>query len=222
MSQPYRRKGLRLENRVSALPSEPPLSVVHPRGPVRTAAPSPGARHAKPLALYDSWWTVAAAGAVICGAWAVSVWISVHLQADATLHTAALFVHLASLVLGFGAVLVADYYGLLWMTGRCTLREALGSAGRLHAPIWAGLVGLVASGMLLHPNPSATLTAVKLVMVLVLSLNGLQAGLLNRRMAEQASASPSTGILAWGGATALVSQICWWGAVVIGFLNTQS
>ncbi|MGK5548760.1 hypothetical protein ACSNOH_29110 [Streptomyces sp. URMC 127] len=203
------------------MPSEPPLSVLHPRGPLRAAAASSGARHAKPLGLYDSWWTVAGAGLMICGAWAVCVWVSAHLQADATLHTAALFVHLAGLVLGFGAVLVADYYGLLWITGRCSLREALGSAGRLHTPIWAGLVALVASGMLLHPNPSATLTAVKLVLVLVLSLNGLQAGLLNRRMAEQSSASPSTGVLVWGGATALVSQICWWGAVGIGFLNTQ-
>ncbi|MFF7726987.1 hypothetical protein [Streptomyces sp. NPDC008001] len=204
---------------MSALPSEPYLSVIRPPGSLRAATTT--ARHAKPLGLYDSWWTVAGAGFAICAAWAVSVWISVHLQADATLHTAALFVHLSSLVLGFGAVLVADYYGLLWMTGRCTLKEALGSAGRLHTPIWAGLVGLVASGMLLHPNPSATLTSVKLVLVLLLSLNGLQAGVLNRRMAEQPSASPSPRILAWGGATAVVSQVCWWGAVVIGFLNSQ-
>ncbi|PHQ52827.1 hypothetical protein BLA24_05805 [Streptomyces cinnamoneus] len=157
----------------------------------------------------------------MCAAWAVSVWISVHLQADATLHTAALFIHLASLVLGFGAVLVADYYGLLWITGRCTLREALDAAGRLHLPIWVGLAGLVASGMMLHPNPSATLTSVKLVMVLALSLNGLQAGMLNKRMASQTSGAPTTGLLAWGGATALVSQVGWWVAVVVGFLNSQ-
>ncbi|MEU1814988.1 hypothetical protein ABZ543_07305 [Streptomyces roseifaciens] len=205
---------------MSALPSETPLSVVRPPEPARTL--TSGARHARPLSLYDSWWTVAGAALMLCAAWAACVWISFHLTADATLHTTALFVHLASLVLGFGAVLVADYYGLLWITGRCSLQEALGSAGRLHLPVWAGLVGLVLSGMLLHPSPSSTLTAVKLVLVLLLSLNGLQAGLLDKRMAEQASASPAPRLLAWGGATALVSQICWWGAVVIGFMNSQS
>ncbi len=33
-------------------------------------------------------------------------------EADPTVRIAALFVHLACLVLGFGAVLVADYHGL--------------------------------------------------------------------------------------------------------------
>ncbi|MEU4213362.1 hypothetical protein AB0F13_25845 [Streptomyces sp. NPDC026206] len=213
-----------------ALWSESPLSVVPQPRPVPAMGPgvrpvpamTAGAKHARPLGLYDSWWTLGGAAMAICAVWAASVWISVHLQADATLHTVALFVHLASLVLGFGAVLVADYFGLLWITGRCSLRDALGSAGRLHFPIWAGLAGLVASGTMLHPNPSSTLTCVKLVMVLVLSLNGLQAGLLNKRMAQHGSTDPAPRFLAWGGATALVSQICWWGAVIIGFLNTQS
>ncbi len=200
--------------------SESSLSVVPEIRP--TSATTQGARHARPLGLYDSWWTMAGAALAICAAWAASVWISFHLQADAALHTVALFVHLASLVLGFGAVLVADYYGLLWITGRCSLRDALGSAGRLHLPIWAGLAGLVASGTMLHPDPSSTLTCVKLVLVLLLSLNGLQAGLLNQRMAAHTAAAPGPRLLAWGGATALVSQVCWWGAVIIGFLNTQS
>ncbi|MEV5171312.1 hypothetical protein AB0L10_09510 [Streptomyces flaveolus] len=28
-------------------------------------------------------------------------------------------------------------------------------------------------------------------------------------------------LLAWGAATALVSQVCWWGAVVIRFRDTR-
>lgn len=98
------------------------------------------------------WWTSAAGALLICLGWTACVWISTHLRADPALHTAALFVHLASLVLGFGAVLVADYYGLLWLTGRCELGEAVGCAARLHTPIWAGLAGLVASGIMLHPD----------------------------------------------------------------------
>ncbi|MET8248364.1 hypothetical protein ABZV31_30590 [Streptomyces sp. NPDC005202] len=100
------------------------------------------------------------------------------------MHTAALFVHLALLVLGFGAVLVADYYGLLWLTGRCTLDEAVGCTGRLHVPLWAGLTGLVVSGVVLHPDLASPATRTKLVLVLVLALNGLQAKVLHRRVAE--------------------------------------
>ncbi|MGV9275229.1 hypothetical protein [Streptomyces griseosporeus] len=124
-------------------------------------------------------------------------------------------------MLGFGAVLVADYYALLFLTGRCTLRDALTTTGRLHAPIWAGLVGLVASGALLHPDLGSVLTRVKLGLVLALTLNGLQAGVLNRRMRDK-TGTPLTGrLLARGAGTALVSQVCWWGAVLIGFRNSQ-
>ncbi|MBZ4318425.1 hypothetical protein [Streptomyces huiliensis] len=187
-----------------------------------TPAWAAGARRPRPVRVYDSWWTVAATGLAVCAAWSAAVWISAHLRADASLHSAALFAHLATLVLGFGAVLVADYYGLLWLTGRMALTEALDGAARLHTPIWAGLTGLVGSGMLLHPDTSSTLTRVKLVMVLVLSLNGLQAGLLNRRAAGlRPSEQPSRRFLAWGAGTALVSQLCWWGAVIVGFRNSQ-
>ncbi|MFI6444197.1 hypothetical protein [Kitasatospora sp. NPDC050543] len=176
---------------------------------------------ARPLGLHDGWWTVATAALLACAGLTACAWISAHIQADPALHTAALFVHLASLVLGFGAVLVADYYGMPWMTRRCTLHETLGTTTRLHTPIWAGLAGLVVSGMMLEPELASPITRVKLALVLVLTVNGLQAGLLNRRMAQHGP-TPLTGrLLAWGAGTALISQICWWGAVVIGFRNSQ-
>ncbi|MEU1408513.1 hypothetical protein ABZ471_40560 [Streptomyces sp. NPDC005728] len=192
---------------MSALPSK--ASVSPQSGPVRR------------LGLYDGWWTVTAAALAACLALSACAWISLHLRVDATLHTAALFVHLASLVLGFGAVLPADYNALLYLTGRCTLRDALDSTARLHVPIWTGLAGLVASGVMLHPNLGSAPTRIKPGFVLVLTVNGLQAGLLNRRLTHLDATPPTTRLMAWGGATALVSQICWWGAVFIGFRNSQ-
>ncbi|MEV8461553.1 MULTISPECIES: hypothetical protein [Streptomyces] len=188
--------------------------------PSETSVP-PSATATRRLGLYDTWWTVGAGAVAACLGIAACAWVSLHLHADAALHSAALFLHLAALVLGFGAVLVADYYALLFLTGRCTLRDALTTTGRLHAPIWAGLVGLVASGALLHPDLGSVLTRVKLGLVLALTLNGLQAGVLNRRMRDE-TGTPLTGrLLAWGAGTALVSQVCWWGAVLIGFRNSQ-
>ncbi|MFI1760911.1 hypothetical protein ACH41H_02375 [Streptomyces sp. NPDC020800] len=192
---------------MSALPSEP--SVSHQPGPARR------------LGLYDAWWTVTAAALAACLALSACAWMSLHLRVDATLHTAALFVHLASLVLGFGAVLVADYHALLYLTGRCSLRDTLHSTTRLHVPIWTGLAGLVASGVMLHPNLASTPTRIKLGLVLVLTLNGLQAGLLNRRWLQQDTNPPAPRLIVWAASTAVMSQICWWGAVLIGFRNSQ-
>lgn len=175
----------------------------------------------RPIRLYDSWWTVAAGALVAMLVLTAGLWCSLHVQTDATMHTAALFAHLASLVVGFGAVLSADYYGLLWATGRCTLAEVLGATSRLHVPIWAGLGGLVLSGLMLHPDMDSPLTLTKLGLVAALTLNGLQAGLLARRL-EAATETIERKLLVWGGATALVSQACWWGAVVIGFLNSNT
>ncbi|GLX17860.1 MULTISPECIES: hypothetical protein [Streptomyces] len=182
---------------------------------------SPAARLApRPVRLYDSWWTVAAGALCALVVLAAGLWCSLHMQADAAMHSAALFAHLASLVLGFGAVLSADYYGLLWATGRCGLAEVVAATSRLHVPIWAGLGGLVVSGLMLHPDLTSTLTLTKIGLVALLTVNGLQAGLLGRRL-EAATGEVGRGLLVWGGATALVSQACWWGAVVIGFLNTN-
>ncbi|OAR26453.1 hypothetical protein A8W25_08150 [Streptomyces sp. ERV7] len=149
------------------------------------------------------------------------MWIALHLKADATLHTAALFVHLASLILGFGAVLAVDYYGALWLRGRKTLREVLDFTGPLHVPVWLGLGGLLFSGAFLHPDLGSPLTCLKLVLVLVLSLNGVQASALHRRLAAVDGGPVGPSLLIRSAVTAAVSQGAWWGAVVIGFLNSR-
>lgn len=71
------------------------------------------------------------------------------------------------------------------------------------------------------PEPGFHPTRVKLGLVLLLTLNGLQAGLLNRRMTQQGTAALTPRLISWGASTALISQVCWWGAVIIGFRNSQ-
>lgn len=82
-------------------------------------------------------------------------------------------------------------------------------------------LGLVASGVMLQPDLGSAPTRIKLGLVLTLTLNGLQAGLLNRRMSQRSTTALTPRLLARGAATALVSQACWWGAVIIGFRNSQ-
>lgn len=176
----------------------------------------------RPLALHDSWWIISAAGVLAASALAVVVWIAVHLTVDPVLHKAGLFVHLASLVIGFGGVLMADYLVLRWLAGRSSFAEALHGTNRLHAPIWIGLVGLVASGAVLEPNLASILTRTKLALVLILTINGLQALILSRRLAHHTSAPLGARLLVWAAGTGLVSQFSWWGAIFIGFLNAES
>jgi len=152
---------------------------------------------------------------------AAGLWISLLVQVDPVVRMAALFVHLSSLVVGLGAVLVTDYHAMLWLARRCSLREVGANAERLHLLIWLGLVGLVLSGFLLKPDLNSTITIIKIALVLLLTINGVQVRRLSRRIAAAPQSRVSRLEAAWGAASALISQTCWWGATFIGFWNEQ-
>ncbi|MFE3192726.1 hypothetical protein ACFXHA_27205 [Nocardia sp. NPDC059240] len=170
---------------------------------------------------HDSWRIVSAYGLLATGALAAAVWIAAHVTASPAVHTGGVVVHLASLALGFGGVLVADSFVLRWAAGRLGLEEALGAVSRLHVPIWLGLAGLVASGCVLEPNLASTMTRTKPTLVLILTLNGIQAYGLQRRLRARGELPLTPRLLAWGVTTGVLSQVCWWGATAIGFLNAR-
>jgi hypothetical protein len=155
-----------------------------------------------------------------CAAVALSVAVSAAVEVGATAHRVALFVHLTALVLGFGCVLVIDWHGLLWVVGRARLDDVVVLSARLTPLIWCGLVGLVLSGAALSADPTAPLTAVKLVAVAVLAVNGVYVSVVQQQLAAT-NGDPSGRLLARGLATAALSQTCWWTATVIGFLNSS-
>lgn len=163
-----------------------------------------------------------AAGALVCLVWAVGVWVALHLDAGPALRAVALFVHLAALILGLGTVQTIDYYGLLWLLGRRTLRQVLDFTGPLHVLVWSGLTGMVISGAVLGPDLALAATRVKLGLVLLVALNGVHAHALHRSLARQAGGPLDRRLLVRGAMSAVVSQAGWWGAVAIGFLNGQS
>jgi hypothetical protein len=140
--------------------------------------------------------------------------------AHPTLHRAALFVHLASLIVGFGAVITVDWFALMWLLRRCQFRQVLTVAHQVHLLIWLGLAGLSASGGLLRPDLDSTPTRIKLLLVLLIALNGVQATVVNRKVAEFTGRLPRL-LLARSVLVALVSQAGWWGAIVIGFLSSH-
>lgn len=166
-------------------------------------------------------WFVAPVVAVVCLMWGASVWVSEHILPDPALREVALFAHLAALVAGFGAVLVIDWTGVLWVLGRRTFADVTRTADAVHGVIWASLAALTASGALLHPDTGSMLTRVKLALVLIIALNGLYAHVLSQRLAL-VDGEPPGDLLARSALAGLVSQICWWAAMGIGFYNSRN
>lgn len=163
---------------------------------------------------------------IVAAAWAGSVWLGTVLAPPEWLHAIALFVHLASLIVGLGAVLAVEWYGLLWSTEWRSARDVRQVDITMRPLIWAGLIGLLVSGALLEPDVTAPATIVKLVAVLVVSLNGVAL----TQWTDYLRRFPRK--LRFGGlprrarirfvASAVVSQAAWWTAVIIGMLNSAS
>ena len=163
--------------------------------------------------------------AAVSGIWAVVVLLAaVFPLKDPPVARAALFIHLMSMAIGFGAVVMIDVYGILWLFGHRTLAELVDLDTAAHTVIAVGVGGLLASGIALQPDLSTPLARFKLVLVLILMLNGLAAQRILHRMRR--TLPPETGGdgIPWaafqrGLAAALISQASWWGSIAIGFIT---
>ncbi len=153
--------------------------------------------------------------------WTAMVLAAPYVRPGEAVHRFALFAHLAALVLGFGAVLSLDWFGLMWMLGREDLLTLVRVAQVAHTPIWLGLVGLTLSGVLLSPDTTAAPTVVKLLAVLAVGINGLAAARVQRRLLGLQGRVPPRPLLAKAVLVATVSQAGWWTATLVGFLNAQ-
>lgn len=148
---------------------------------------------------------------------AAALWMSTHVQIDAPLRTVARFAHLSALIVGLGAVLTIDWCALLWILGRRSLLDVLTLASGSHQIVWFGLAVLTASGALLSPDLDAARTQIKLGLVLIAALNGVQVYDVQQRLKRHAAAPPRR-LLIRSVFSAGLSQGCWWGAAWIGFL----
>jgi hypothetical protein len=149
------------------------------------------------------------------------VFISTLVNPPQWLQLVALFVHLISLVVGFGSVLAVDWYGLLSLSRRVTIGDVLLTAERMTPLIWIGLAGLTASGALLKPDLNSWLVVVKLCCVLGVGIVGVLA-LATSRLMERQMPTPARSLTHRGMVLAGASQLFWWTAVVIGLLTNEA
>lgn len=176
----------------------------------RAVEPATGtAADAAPVRRRPDWLPLAAVGSLILATAPAVLWTCAHAHPAPLLHDLALFVHLGALLVGFGAVLSVDWVAALFIVGKRSFHEMMRAADNAAVPVWAGYAGLVLSGLLLEPDLASPVTQVKLALVLALGLH--------RALGRGADLR----WMALGGMCATVSQLAWWGATVVGFLNAH-
>src|SRR4051812_21246249 len=124
--------------------------------------------------------------------WAGALGASTRVVLDRGAFTVAVALHVLGLVVGFGAVLLVDWYGLAWMAGLRTLPECLRLAQAAHPLIWLGLGVMLVSGVGLAPDLGSATAWTKQVLVLVLLNNGVAVRAQTRRL-RSASAARNLG-----------------------------
>ncbi|HKY75765.1 MAG TPA: hypothetical protein VJS45_06485 [Acidimicrobiia bacterium] len=195
-------------------------------GPVTT--PKTAAVPAPAPATGSPGWRVLLDYAVVVAAWALAMVAAATFPLDhPQVARVALFIHLVSLAIGFGSVIMIDLYGLLWLFGRRTLTQLVDLDSAAHTVIAVAVGGLLASGIALQPDLSTPLARFKMLLVLGLMLNGLAAQRLLARLGTSLPPTTRGDGIPWaafqrGLAVALISQATWWGSIAIGFITTAS
>ena len=141
---------------------------------------------------------------------------------DTTAFFLVLFVHLASLVLAFGAVLVIDIFGPLWIVRKKTLHEVFRVAGVTQILIWIGWFGLVATGipLLVMKGFLDDLIWLKIFFVALAGLNGLFLDRIKKEGQRIPDLEhPPARLIFRIALSSAVSQMSWWGAIIIGFYH---
>ncbi|MEK7582905.1 MAG: hypothetical protein AAB483_00655 [Patescibacteria group bacterium] len=143
---------------------------------------------------------------------------------DTPLFYILLFVHLVSLIVGFGAVIVIDTFGLLWTMRRTRLKLVNQVANVTQRLIWIGWGGLVASGigLIIFKGFIDNLTMIKLFFVAMVGINGVLLHKIKKQMeAHEIDEVLPGNLRARIAFSSVVSQIGWWGAIIIGFAHRQ-
>lgn len=137
-----------------------------------------------------------------------------------------LFVHLVGFALGFGAVMLVDAVGLLWVFRKAKAEQLGWLSGVAQKIIWSSVaIQIVTGSMLLDPEYITIRTKVKLAAVLILAINGVVLDRLRKKMLsyKQDDFWKLPHVFQLGSVVAIgLSQLCWWAATIIGFISSSS
>ncbi|MBP6980037.1 hypothetical protein KBB41_03270 [Candidatus Curtissbacteria bacterium] len=135
-----------------------------------------------------------------------------------------LFIHLISTIVGFGAVIVIDVWGFLWIINKQKLSQVMSVARVTQILIWIGFFGLVLSGLFLGAHYDKPRTQLKIGLVILLGINGLYLEYIKRwakKLGDIEFAKAPVMFKVQIGMASIVSQVGWWGTILIGFLTAN-
>jgi hypothetical protein len=199
---------------VPGIPGQPDAAPADPQrhGDAVANAPRPGRGR-----------YVALAALCLIG-WAGSLAVGMSVDCGPDMHRIGLACHILALVLSFGAILVVDWVGFLWLLGKRDLHDTHRLETAAQPLIWGGLAVLLISGALIRPDVSNPLTQVKLLCVLLLMLNGIALAPTMKLLHALPAGTHFTAVAKRLRRRLLIafciSQGCWWTSILVGLLNS--
>ncbi len=137
-----------------------------------------------------------------------------------------LFFHLIGFAFGFGAVMLVDIVGILWVLRRVKAKQVIWLSGITQYVIWLALFVQIITGInLLEFDEISLRTKIKLLAVVILGINGLVLDRIRTRLIafDQADFWKLPRAFQAASIAAIsLSQLGWWTATIIGFMTASS
>ncbi len=132
-------------------------------------------------------------------------------------------IHILSLVVGMGAVIVIDTFGTLWLFKKVSLRYVMSVADVTQRLIWVGWSGLVVSGtgLLVLKGFIDNLTWMKLFFVALVGANGVLMHVVKKSLEALPNETVPARLRFRIALTSVISQVGWWSAITIGLLHNE-
>lgn len=135
-----------------------------------------------------------------------------------------LFGHIVFAIVGFGAVIVIDTFGMFWLLKwKGVTIPLINKVARItQLLIWTGWFGLVATGipLVILKGGVSNLAKIKIFFVFMLGLNGIFLHLIKGSTEKLGENDAVPAIVKFRiGLASTISQLGWWGALIIGFSN---
>lgn len=134
-----------------------------------------------------------------------------------------IIMHLAGLSAAYGAVLIVDTIGLFWLLRQISRERMLAITAWAQPIIWGGLVVMLFSGAMLGPDLSRPLTRLKMGLVILLALNGLNLDALRKRtksLTGQSFWDTPQSYKVWSIVSILLSQALWISIILTAAINS--
>ena len=135
-----------------------------------------------------------------------------------------IILHLAGLSAAYGSVIIVDVVGLVWLLRRISRERMLAITAWAQPVIWGGLAAMLASGAMLGPDLSRPLTKLKMGLVILLALNGLNLDALRERtksLTGQSFWDTPQSYKVWSIFSIVLSQALWISIILTAAVNSS-